>query len=166
VTFTRASSGKSVGTLEEGKAAFSSCSARFDGRERFSRYRALGQSPKKAAKVGVAEDSRVPSTRFLTFRADETSEGDIQKSAQWRRSKQISEALSLSIPVDSWYNPSGELWEVNTIVTVKSKTLYIPDGFDFLVKEISFDFSENGSKATLGLVPPQAFSGEDIVEPW
>jgi len=68
--------------------------------------------------------------------------------------------------VPSWYAPNGELWAPNTIVTVKSPTLYLDDGYNFLIREVTYDFSASGTTANLSLVPPEAYTGEEIVEPW
>ena len=164
--FTQANVGESVGTLEEGIPPFQEGEIKFDGRARFNLYKALGQSPKKNSKTATAKDSRVPLSRFTTFTADDSTSGDIQKSANWRRSKQIAEALTFTIPVPTWYAPNGSLWAPNTIVTVKSPTLYLEDGYNFLIREVQYDFNDSGTTATLHLVPPETYTGEEIEEPW
>jgi len=164
--FTKAQSGDPVGTIEEGVPPFVNVSAKFDGRARFNRYKAVGQSPKKNAKTATAADDRVPSSRFLTFQADESTGGDIQKAADWRRSKQIADALTIRLPVPSWYAPNGELWQPNTLVTIKSPTIYLEDGFNFLIREVEYEFRDDGTTANLSLVTPETYSGESIVEPW
>ena len=166
LVFTQATAGSPVCTLEEGIPPFKKGEIKFDGRARFNVYKALGQSPKKNAKTATAKDSRVPLSRFSTFTADDSTDGDIQKAADWKRSKQIAEALTFSLPVPTWYAPNGSLWAPNTIVTVKSKTLYIEDGYNFLIREVQYDFADSGTTATLHLVPPETFTGEEIVEPW
>jgi len=166
LVLTQAATTEPVGTLQEGLPPFQNAEIDFEGRDRFNVYKALGQSPKKNSKTATAKDSRVPTTRSLTFSADDSTGGDIQKAANWRRSKQISDALSFSIPVPSWYAPNGELWAPNTIVTVKSPTLYLDDGYNFLIREVTYDFSASGTTANLSLVPPEAYTGEEIVEPW
>jgi len=170
--FTMAASGKPVGTVSEDIALGEAFEARFDGRQRFNIYKVLSKTPgrkrkgKKNTKVQIAKDAMVPRARMMTFRFDETEGGEMKNAAEWRRSKQLADSLTVNFPVSSWYDPNGKLWRENTIVTVKSPTLFIPDGFDFLIRTVEYEFKDTGTTATLGLVPPQVFTGEPIDEPW
>lgn len=154
-----------VAVIEAGQQGTTEFKARFDGRERFNAYRLLGRSP-LGNKVGIANDNAVPRSRFRTFTADETIEGDIEKAAQWKRSKTLAQALNIPLPVDSWFSNNGNLWKENTIVTVKSDVLSIPDGFDFLIRSAEFIEQNDSQSAILNIVPPQAYTGEELVEPW
>ena len=162
---TVAASGAPVATLEEGKQPLQDFRAKFDGRKRFNSYRAVGKSP-AGNHVGIAKDDAVPRSRFLTFSSDETTEGEIQKAADWRRSKQLADALTIPLPVSSWYDPNGELWRENTIVNFRSPALHVPDGFDFLIRAVQYDFSGSGTPAILSIVPPQVYTGEPLEDPW
>lgn len=144
----------------------------FNGRERFGEYQARAQSPgrrnrsKSKLKVASAFDTVVPEYRFMSFNADDTTMGNIQKAADWRRSKEVARALTIPIPVYSWYDKNGKLWKENTIVTVKSDSLQIPDGYNFLIRAVDYIFSRDGTPAILSVVPPQVYTGEEIKEPW
>lgn len=165
LSFTKAASGRPVATLEEDMQGAQSFEAAFDGRKRFNVYRAVGQSP-SGSKVGIAKDSKVPRSRFLTFHANETIDGDIEQAAKWQRSKQLASALTIPFPVSSWFSSEGVLWEENTLVEVVSPTLSIANGFTFLIKSVEYNDSVSGKTAILGLVPPQVYSGEDLIDPW
>jgi len=158
--------GKSVGTLQEGDGVVLSWGAEFDGRKRFNTYTALGQSPKSNKNVAPAIDNVVPRSRFLTFTADDTTGGNVSQAAIWRRNSQVSKALSISLPVRDWFDPSGNLWEPDTLVTIISKTIYIPDGFDMLIRAVDYNYSGSGRSATLHVVPPQVYTSREIIEPW
>lgn len=165
--FTRAKvSSKSVGTLEEGKSGVPVFQCKFDGRKRFNSYRVISDSPKKSSKNSVSKDNRVPTSRFITFKADENNEGGIKDSAEWRRSKQIIEAFEFDFEVNGWHAPNGKLWEANSIVTIKSQTMWIPDGFNFLITKVGYSFSSSGASSTLTVTLPNAYTGESIIEPW
>jgi prophage tail gpP-like protein len=164
--FTKAGSVGSVGTISEGDAPVSGWSATFDGRKRFNVYRAIGQSPGGKAKVAIANDPKVPRPRFLTFSADDTTTGNIEMAAKWKRSKQLAEALSIPLKRDGWIAPNGEIWRNNTSLNVKSETLHVPNGFEFLIKSVNFLFDNAGKKTSLQLVPPQVYTGEEIKEEW
>jgi prophage tail gpP-like protein len=155
--------GESVGTVEEGTSqGFLEYGADFDGRKRFNSYKAIGQSPKKKDKFAIAKDDNVPKSRMLTFKADDTTTGDIKKAAEWKRSSQVAEALTLGFNATSWYGPNGLQWEENTILTVVSKTLSVEKGFDFLITRVNFKQSNSGKTAQLSIVPPQTFTGDPI----
>jgi prophage tail gpP-like protein len=169
---TKAATGRPVGTIEEDFPPGTNLEISFNGRERFNVYKAIAQSPgrksklKKFTKTAVAKDDVVPKSRFLTFSADESTAGDIQKAADWRRSKQVADSLTMPFPVNTWYDPNGNLWRENTLVTVVSKSLQVPDGFTFLIKAVEYVFESTGTKAVLSLVPPQVYTGRPLIEPW
>lgn len=160
---------QSVGILTDDLPPHQSSEAEFDGRKRFNVYRAIGPTPKRRSRnalEAVAKDDAVPRSRFLTFSADDATAGNIQSAADWRRSKQMAEALSVPYPVSGWYAPDGSLWRENTIVTVQSAALFIPDGFDFLIKSVTYNFDSDGPSAILDLVPPSVYTGQPLEEPW
>lgn len=164
---------KPVGTIEEDRPPYQSMEVNFNGRERFNVYTAIGQSPQKRGRkgkdkklIGIAKDSAVPRTRFTAFNVTESTIGNIQNAADWKRSKQVATALNMTFPVDSWYSPENKLWEENTLVTVVSPSVYIKDGFDFLIRAVEYEFTGSGTTAILSLIPPQAYTGEEVDEPW
>jgi len=167
--FTRANlSLAPVGVIEEASTSSSlSYTATFDGRKRFSNYRVTCQTPKKSEKkVGISRDKNVPIQRYTNISSSNTTSGSIQKIADWERSKSFSEALKIPFPVPSWYAPNNELWEPGTTLIVKSRTLGVPDGYKFLIKQVEFKFAADGENAALVLVPPETYTGEEINEPW
>lgn len=157
-----------VGTIEENFPPGTELSARFSGRGRFNQYRAIGQRPKrkKHAINAIAIDDKIPESRRFTFSANETTAGNISRAADWQRSKQLADALTIPFPVSSWYDPNGNLWRENTIVTVVSPTIFVPNGFEFLIRQVEFTSTGDGSTAVLSLIPPQVYTGDPLVEPW
>ncbi len=157
---------KSIGTLQEEEFNVQKYTIKFDGRKRFNTYKAIGQSPGGVSKTQVSKDDKVPRSRFFTFKANDTTQGDQKNAADWRRNQEFAKTMTIPIPVSSWYGPDGKLWKPNTIVTVVSKTLFVPNGFDFLIRQVEYNFDDNGTDAILSLVPPQAYTNEKIVDPW
>lgn len=169
VVFYQANIGESVGAIEVEAPLTQSIKAKFDGRQRFNSYRVIGPTPKRKkgnAIEAVAKDNDIPRSRFKTIVANDATEGNIQSVADWQRSKQLAEALKFAFPVNKWYAPDGSLWRENTIVTVKSKTVFTPDGFDYLIRQVEYIFSEEGATAVLDLVPPQVYTEEPVEVPW
>ena len=138
----------------------------FDGRKRFNAYRAIGQSPGVNSKPQIATDPAVPRTRFLTFQMDDTTQGDIKNAADWKRSKQLAESLSITLPVNGFYSPGGDVWEENTGLTVISETLGVPGGFTFLIESVTYNYGPDGKTTDIGITLPQVYTGEALIDPW
>lgn len=167
--FTRANiNAKPVGTIEESAAGVGlSYSAKYNGRKRFSVWHIDCQTPfKKNKKNGISKDPAVPIMRFKNITVDNDTEGAIQETAEWIRSKEFVKAMQVPFPYPSFRAPNGELWRENTTVIVKSKTIGVPDGFKFLIAQVEFKRSSSGDGVVLSLVPPQVYTGEQIDEPW
>lgn len=139
----------------------------FDGTKRYSVYRVNGKRRGRSIASNLANDTVVPKSRTLTVNVGDISDqGELQKAAEWERSKGLSESLSFPFPVSGWYAPNGKLWRENNYVTVKSPAMFISDGFTFLIKSVEYLFEPDGRKCILNLVPPTAFGTEELVEPW
>jgi prophage tail gpP-like protein len=176
--------GKPVGTLQEKEPMVVGWKARYDGRKRFYAYKCITSGAKQGAvlqwdnpghgapsgKAGpslvISYDKTIPRSRFITFHADDTVPGNIHNAARWKRNKQFVEALTHEFPVTDWYAPNGKLWEPNTLVTVISPTLGVPDGYNFLIRQIEFILDDKRRTAMLSLVPPNAYSEKDIGLVW
>lgn len=155
----------SIGTIEEGTGQVESFSGDWDGRARFNSYLAYGKGASKNKKA-VSKDPVVPVSRMTAFEANDTTAGDIQAAADYFRNKQIADSLTLSLPVGSWYGPDEKLWTPNTLVTVKSSTLFLDDGFTFLIRAVEFDFDSTRTTATIHVLPPTVYTKGELVDPW
>lgn len=164
--------GTSVGTLEEGGPYFESAKLKFSGRKRWGVYSVYNQLNDKAARRkktpvyydAIALDPKVSTRRVLRDSYDQASSFSMQASADWKRARAFGEGLNFPLTVNGWYAPNGFRWRPNTIVTVKSPTLAIPLGFDFLIKSAEFHFATNRT-CTLQLIAPSAYSGDMPVGP-
>jgi prophage tail gpP-like protein len=164
--FQKATKSKSVGTLDEAQSNVLSMSIHFDGRQRFNTYKLLGQTPKSLKNKAIAKDEAVPLSRFLTVKRDNHDKSTIKNNANWHRSKAIADALTIQLQVAEWYAPNGRLWAENTMVTLVAPSLYIKDGFTFLIKQVEYSQGSDGMTTKLDLVPLETYTGEEIKEPW
>lgn len=165
--FLKAGTGENMGTLEEGQPSALSWQADYNGRRRFHTYKALGQSPGADAQTAIAIDENIPKSRLFTFNANDTTPGDIQKAADWKRSKMLADILTMAIPVSSWYAPNGQLWKPNNFITVISETLDLPaSGVTLLIRSVEFIFEISGTQAVINVVPKEVYTGEKIIDPW
>lgn len=155
-----------VGTIEEGTPGFSGFAAGFDGRARFNAYRFLSQTPGESSTNAVSIDNAVPVTRSRTFTANDTTAGEAQKAADWRKTKALADALTIPIRAEGFKAPNGEDWAPGQTVTLISPTLFIPDGFEMLIRSTEMEQAPGGDATVLNLVPPGVYTGAEIVEPW
>jgi prophage tail gpP-like protein len=155
-----------VGTIEEGFPQSQDYSISFNGRGRFNTYKAISQTPKKRGVSSIVVDKVVPKPRRMTFINDSTLSGELTEAAEWKKNKTLAESLTIPFPYTDWFDPQGNLWEVNTLVTVKSPTLGIEKGFTFLIRQIEFILETGERSVVLGLVPPSLYTKENIEEPW
>lgn len=176
-----------VGTLYEGDGLTTGWKATYDGRKRFHTYRCItagvkgrhapgplyaqilaADSGAEAAVpvINVQLDLGVPLPRVQTFKADNVTPGNVINAAKWRKNKQFVDALTMSVPVSSWYAPNGGLWDVNTQVKIVSPVLGVPQGYTFLIRSVEFDLTDKSRSAVLHLVPPQAYSMRDLGDIW
>jgi prophage tail gpP-like protein len=175
--------GKPVGTLIEDQPFVVGWKAKYDGRLRYNAYRCVRAAGRHSAVLewGAAQaaaqtkpgpvtaieyDPQVPRSRFLTFQADGATAGSIQDIARWKRNRQFVEALTQDYPVTGWHAPDGTLWRENTLVTVVSPTMGVPDGFTFIIRAVEYLQDADRRTAVLSLVPPKAYSNKDIGEVW
>lgn len=174
-----------VGTLEESQPLVMGWKAVYDGRKRYHAYKCItqglkgrstapeiwgstptGPAVKRSPPSVTALDTGCPRPRWLTFKADDVTQGNVKNAANWKRNRHFIDALTLPFPVSSWYAPNGKLWDTNTLVTIVSRTLGVPRGFTFLIRHVEFEFDHKGRTAMLYVVPPEAYSGKDIGEIW
>lgn len=140
---------------------------RFDGRNRFRTYRVFGQRSGRRTSSNSVNDLAVSRARVKNIDVgDIEDKAELLKSAEWERSRQLKDALTFAFPVSDWYAPDGRLWRENRYVTVESPAMYVPDGFQFLIRSVEYIYEKEGKKAILNLVPPQVFTGEELDEPW
>ena len=163
-----------VGTIEEPEILQAAkaqgaleWSAKFAGRERFHNYIVIGQGGDATDTVSKSADKNVPSIRTMTFESDYLDiVNTVGDSANWRRSLQIAKAMTIPLPVASWYAPNGQPWKPGMMLTVKSHTLGVPGGYKFVVRKTEHVLDERGMTCTLSICPPNALTGDPVDEPW
>jgi prophage tail gpP-like protein len=168
IVFTKTQKGNSIGTVFEGDNRVIGWEAAFDGRKRFHSYRAYGYSPLRGDKTIIATDSNVPRSRVMSVSVDDLYSWDIGYAAEWKRSKQVADSINISLPMLGWYAPNNTLWAHNTLLTVVSETLFVPKGFQFLIKSIELIQDRERQIALINIVPPGVYAerGERTEDPW
>ena len=138
----------------------------FNGRDRYSHYRVAGKSVKKVAPVSTVVDPSVPCYRLHCNSDSSADSGNVEESADWQRSKALADALSVTLPLDSWKTKSGEIWKPNRFVTVISKTLDIPNGVTLLIRRVTLKLDSDKLTATIDLCPKEVYTGDPVPDIW
>lgn len=138
--------------------------------QRFSEYVAFMQGVETLQDLGgggnqvlTVKDPNVPRLRRRILVA-ETVGGPIDWKdflnlrAQWEAARRAGRSLTVNIATDSWRDGQGALWTPNTLVPVSSPSLKLRADTDLLLGQVTYTFSEQGTRADLVLMPPGAFS--------
>lgn len=160
IVFQQIATGDPVAIWEEGKPPFDEAELDLDGRKWFGQYVCYTKAP-RGNRQATAIDDRFPIYRRTIVEAPEGSDADMKTTAEWEARKRFADGIAFSHQVPTWYSsplPTGELWEPNQIVRVISPTLFLPNGFDFLIGAVEYRYdAADGTRATLDLVSPTAY---------
>jgi prophage tail gpP-like protein len=65
-----------------------------------------------------------------------------------------------SVSVSTWRDSLGSIWAPDTTVTLEAPDAMIYSAFSFIIRSVSFDRDGFSETATLDLVIPGSFSGQ------
>lgn len=157
--------GQPVGTIAEGSSLIAEeFKADYDGRKRFKTYKVVSMSPFGPAQAVVSDDN-INQPRHRVIDGSDIA-GSVQEIAAWQKNLAVVDALTMPVPMTGWNGPDGKLWQPNTLVTIESETMFIPDGFTFLIRSVEFVFFKTTKAAIVSIIPPNAYTKNVIVEPW
>ena len=154
-----------LATLQEGQPPVGNFRVGAKSRARFKSYRVLLTTPLDNFE-STSVDDNVSGSRHKVMRIQGSVAGEAATAARWARNLAWIEALTISLPVEGWLDPNGNVWAPNTKYTLVSPGAHLPDGFDFLVRQVELDETADGKSGVLKLIPPQLYSKEEVAEPW
>lgn len=162
-----------IGSIIEGPDAFvpdtEDFSANFNDTEIFRIYQAVNNAPFSYLRKdpqGISEDTRIPIPGFKTIITNSLADGAGQIAVDFARNQTIAKSMAIPFQVNSWYSSKNELYRENKLISVVSPTLFVPNGFTFLIRAVQYNLDSTGETATLFLVPPSLYTGESVQEPW
>lgn len=140
-----------------------SAAVNFDNTQRFSDYIIKGQStgilgtPKDATQnKGYAKDSGITRHRPTLIISENAVDNDgAQKRAEFESTFRAAKAAKVNVVVVGWKQKDGSLWDVNQLVQIDIKSIGIKG--QMLIERVKFDQSENGRRAEMELIRPDAF---------
>lgn len=159
--------GPTVGVIEEdnpNSLLQKEFSVSFDGRKRFKTYKVINQSPAGATQA-ISSDDNIEQPRHRVIETGDVA-GQAQEIADFQKNRSIIESLTMPIPIVGWNAPDGSLLIPNTLIPIKSETMFIPDGFTFTIRQVEYIFEKNNKSSVISIIPPNAYTKNPIVEPW
>lgn len=157
-----------VGTIEEGNPNSliqKEFQASFDLRKRFRTYKIISQTQAGNGEA-VATDENIKFPRHKAINAPDQIPGGTQETANWQKNIALIDAMTMQIPVVGWKAPNGKTWRPDTTITIKSETMFVPDGFTFYIRQVEYVWSGSEKTGILSVIPPNVYTEKDVVEPW
>jgi prophage tail gpP-like protein len=132
----------------------------YDDTRRFHTYAAVSQAGDgSAAHSRGFFDEQVPPARQFVFEAGDLDSAGLDEAARWAMLKISLQAAEIKIPTDMWTDANGDLWKPNTVVTIKSPVLDIPEARKYVIRAVEFIWTASSRSAQLSLVPILSVDG-------
>ncbi len=164
--FTRAGARRAATPLVQGQNVLSAA-VDYDATERFYRYVIVTQMAGTDAAAGEATRIRAEATdqgvrrtnRMLMIRPEAgLTTASARQRADWEARIRAAKAETVTVAVQGWQQPGGELWPLNAIVAVHVPAMGV-DG-DLLISELELSMGDGGQITQMKLVRPDAFIPE------
>lgn len=98
--------------------------------------------------------------RPITFTAQDVEGGDVAAAVEAKASRMFGSMASYSVRVATWRDANGQLWAPDTTVTLEAPDAMVYSGYAFIIRAVAFDRDSTTETATLDLVIPGSFSGQ------
>ena len=155
-----------VGTIDESKTLIQT---QFKGEwsllSRPREIRVVNQTPGSQGHA-TATDPNINLPLRQVISAYNDLKGNLKSTADWALKTRIVQELTQEIPVIGWYAPNGELWNPDTLLTLVSETLWVPNGFTYFIRAVKFILDGTTKTAILSLIPKEIYTNEPVKEPW
>lgn len=112
----------------------------------------------------IAHDTGVPRLRPLIIVAEQ---GDLyyqvaQQRCLWEVSRRWGRSQAIRVICDSWFDSDGNLWQKNALAPIDIPAVKI-SGVQWVIGSVTYLRDEQGTRADLTLMPPEAFLPEPII---
>ncbi len=139
-------------------------SGKFDWKERFDSYIAIGQHRNVDDETAAAASAPISSTYYdmvidrnrplIVMAEDQGYIASLKQRAEWEKNVRVGRANRATITVQGWKHAEG-LWLPNSLVRLRSPMLYAD--LDLLIAQVTYKLSNNGTTTELELCRPEAF---------
>ncbi|MFX1674047.1 Mu P family protein [Paraburkholderia sp. A2WS-5] len=137
---------------------------------RFSDYDAVYQGLDTLQDIGdggnlIAHvtDPGVPRLRYRAIVSENVAGGSTvaQQRANWELAARMGRSMQVRLSTDSWRDSAGMLYEPNTLVDIDLPGLKLTPK-TWLIADVTYLRNEQGTRADLTIMPPQAFYPEPV----
>ncbi len=154
--------GTPVARLRQGESPLLTVSPSFNPQRYHSHI--TGMQPTSVGSHGTSFTARNPRlegvVRPLTVSVQDTIGGDVQPAVEASLGRMFGNIASYTATVDTWRDPSGELWAPNTTITLLAPGAMVYSEYEFIVRSVGFSRNRAEETAVLNLVMPGSFSGQ------
>jgi prophage tail gpP-like protein/phage tail protein X len=162
VFFRPAAVGPPVARLRQGESPVLSVTPSFSPQQYYSHV--TGIEPVVVGSEGsqyTVKNSRLAGVlRPVTFEARDAEGGDVAAAVESKAARMFGSMAAYSVGVATWRDALGKLWSPNTTVTLEAPDAMVYSAFSFIIRSVSFDRDGSTETATLDLVIPGSFSGQ------
>ncbi|WP_341829804.1 phage baseplate assembly protein [Caballeronia zhejiangensis] len=137
---------------------------------RFSDYDAVYQGLDTLQDIGDGgnliahvSDSGVPRLRYRAIVSENVAGGSTvaEQRANWELAARMGRSMQVRLSTDSWRDSAGTLYEPNTLVDIDLPGLKLTPK-TWLIADVTYMRNEQGTRADLVIMPPQAFYPEPV----
>lgn len=174
IVITRSGSTRATSLVEGEGGNISTASVDYDAANRYSVYLVTAQAEtpddgELPVCASVARDEGVRRAhRGLMIQPDKGYDyAGARRLADWEARMRAARAETVTIGVQGWKQPNGQLWPVNALTHVKAPRLIGVDG-DMLITQVEYSTSEQGTTTQLRLMRPDTFTPtpQATTKPW
>lgn len=117
--------------------------------------------------LSTAERLAGGALRSFSFQLDDIEKSDAPTAVKAKMGRMFANMVSYVVNVPTWRDPSGALWAANTTATLTAPSAMVYRETELLIRDVYLKQSATEQTASLGLVLPGAFSGEQPERlPW
>jgi prophage tail gpP-like protein len=98
--------------------------------------------------------------RTHSFKLDDVEKADAPAAVKAKVGRMLGNALTITINLPTWRDPSGALFKPNTTLTLTAPGAMVYSETELLVRDVFLKRSHGEQTCSLGLVLPGAFSGD------
>jgi prophage tail gpP-like protein len=154
--------GDPVARLSQGSTPLLSVTPAFKPQDYYSHITAIEKTTVgvEGEKHTVKNDKLPNVIRPFSFKANDVAQGEIKTAALAKIGRMFGNAVAYSLPVGTWRDSSGKLWEPNTYITLVAPRAMIYKEYTFLIRSVEFTRTGENYIARLNVVLPGAFNGQ------
>jgi prophage tail gpP-like protein len=161
--------GQAVVAFKEGETPTTSVAATFSPQSYYSEI--TGFATMKAGRRGsgyTEKNDHLPEVvRPLNFTIGDVNAGDLPGAVRAHMARMFGNMVAYVVKVPTWHDPSGTLWEPNTTATLHAPGAMVYNETELLVRDVILKATQASVTASIGLVLPGAFNGEQPESlPW